>query len=29
VAQVSKFYEHHYTSANVLESPREILCADG
>jgi len=29
VAQVCNFYEHHYTSATVLESPRGILCADG
>ncbi|KKO49246.1 peptidase S6 [Arsukibacterium sp. MJ3] len=29
VAQVGNFYEHRYTSAKVLESPREILCADG
>ncbi|MBV2127636.1 ATP-grasp domain-containing protein [Arsukibacterium indicum] len=29
VAQVCNFYEHRYTSATVLESPRGILCADG
>ncbi|MDX1678768.1 RimK family alpha-L-glutamate ligase [Arsukibacterium sp.] len=28
-AQVGNFYEHHYTSAKVLESQRGILCADG
>lgn len=29
VGQVCNFYEHHYTSATVLESQRGILCADG
>ncbi|SNY51399.1 ribosomal protein S6--L-glutamate ligase [Arsukibacterium tuosuense] len=29
VARVCNFYEQHYTSAKVLESPRGILCADG
>ncbi|HAW94221.1 MULTISPECIES: ATP-grasp domain-containing protein [unclassified Arsukibacterium] len=29
VGRVCNFYQHHYTSATVLESPRGILCADG